>query len=119
MGFSIYEFTFISDRKNTVLFVGYQAEDTLGRALTDGAKEIKIFGKSYKVRAAIKKIDMLSAHADYNEILDWLSHFETSPKKVFVTHGEIEAAQLLKEKIEERFGWSVVIPKYSESFDLD
>ena len=61
----------------------------------------------------------LSAHADCNEILEWLGHFEGSPKKLFVTHGEIEAARALKKKIEERFGWSVIIPKYSESFDLD
>jgi metallo-beta-lactamase family protein len=109
----------ISDYKNTVLFVGYQAEKTVGRSLTEGAKEITIFGRPYKVHAQIKTVDMLSAHADYNEILAWLSFFESSPKKVFITHGEIEAAQSLKKKIEERFGWSAVIPKYLESFELD
>jgi len=110
---------FISDDKNTILFVGYQAEDTEGRALVEGAKEITIYDKRYKVRAKIKTINTLSAHADYNEILEWLSYFKTTPQKVFVTHGEKEASNSLKEKIKERFGWTVIIPKYSESFELD
>ncbi len=110
---------FISDPKNTILFVGFQARGTRGRDLVDGAQEIKLHGKQYPVRAEIKTIYTISAHADYGEILEWLSHFESAPKKVFVTHGEIEAAESLKKKIEERFGWSVVIPKYLESFDLD
>jgi metallo-beta-lactamase family protein len=110
---------FISDPKNTVLFVGFQAKGTEGHALVNGAKIIKIHGGAYTVQAEIKAIDTLSAHADYEEILAWLGHFENRLKKVFVTHGEIGAAQALKNKIEERFGWSVVIPKYLESFDLD
>jgi metallo-beta-lactamase family protein len=110
---------FISDAKNTVLFLGFQAKGTDGRALVDGAKEIRIYGRSYEVHAQIEMIDTLSAHADSNEILEWMSYFETAPKKTFITHGELEASQALKEKIEKRFGWSAVIPKYLESFDLD
>ncbi len=110
---------FISDSKNTVLFVGFQAEGTEGHTLVTGAKIIKIHNEPYTVRAEIKEIKTLSAHADYEEILEWLGHFENKPKKVFVTHGEVVAAQSLKNKIEERFGWSVVVPKYLESFDLD
>ncbi len=110
---------FISDSKNTILFVGFQAEGTRGRALVDGAKKIKIHGKTYQVNAKIKKIDSLSAHADYNEILEWLGYFESGPKKVFITHGEKESAESLKKKIEEKFGWSVMVPKYLESFELD
>jgi metallo-beta-lactamase family protein len=110
---------FISDPKNTVLFVGYQAEGTEGHALVNGAKIIKIHGGAHTVQAEIKALDTLSAHADYEEILAWLGNFENKLKKVFVTHGEIGAAQSLKKKIEERFGWPTVIPKYLESFDLD
>jgi metallo-beta-lactamase family protein len=110
---------FVSDPKNTVLFVGFQAQGTHGRALVDGAQEVKLHGKQYPVRAEIKTIYTISAHADSQEILEWLSHFESKPKKVFITHGELEAAESLKKKIEDRFGWSVVIPKYLESFDLD
>ncbi len=110
---------FISDPKNTVLFVGYQAEGTEGHALVAGAKAIKIHDESYSVRAEIKELESLSAHADYEEILEWLGHFESKIKKVFVTHGEIHAALALQKKIEERFGWTVVVPKYLESFDLE
>jgi metallo-beta-lactamase family protein len=110
---------FISDAKNTVAFVGYQAKGTQGRFLVDGSKELRIYGISYTVRAEIKTITALSAHADYKEIIDWLGYFEKPPKKIFLTHGEIESIESLKKKIEERFGWLVVIPKYLESFDLD
>lgn len=111
---------FISDAKNTILFVGYQAEGTKGNLLINGLKKIRIRGVMQPVRADIKILDTLSAHADYNEILQWLANFENKPKQVFVTHGEIHAAQSLKDKIEKRFGWSVVIiPKRLESFDLD
>lgn len=110
---------FVGDAKNTVLFVGFQGEGTTGRALVDGHKEIRIYGKFYPVHAEIKIINMLSAHADYKEALEWLSSFEKKPKKVFLTHGELEFAQAFKQKIEERFGWSVVVPKYLESFDLE
>lgn len=109
---------YISDQKNTILFIGFQAVGTLGRMLLEGKKEIKIHGEMYPVAAAIKKINALSAHADNHEIIDWLSHFENRPQKVFVTHGELRAAQALKKSIEERFGWSVVIPKYLESFEI-
>jgi metallo-beta-lactamase family protein len=119
-GRSLYHFRhYIDDRKNTVLFVGYQAPGTLGNALVHGKKEIWIYGKQYEVHAAIKIIKSLSAHADYNEILEWLSSFKEAPKKVFITHGELESAESLQEKIKERFGWNVIIPKYNDSFDLN
>ncbi len=109
---------FISNAKNTIAFVGFQAQGTKGHLLVEGAHEIRIFGIVYPVHAEIKTIDTLSAHADYEEILQWLAYFERPPKKIFLTHGEIESAQALKQKIEARFGWSVVIPNYLESFDL-
>jgi metallo-beta-lactamase family protein len=109
---------YITENKNTIVFVGFQASGTRGRTLIDGAQEIKIQGKLYQVHAKIKTINTLSAHADYNEILEWLGYFEHPPKKVFVTHGEFAAAQSLKKKIEDRFGWSVVIPRYLDSFNL-
>ncbi len=110
---------FISDPKNTVAFVGYQVEDTMGYILTHGTKEIKIEDKYYTIQAEIKNIDLFSAHADYNEILEWLGHFKTAPKKVFVTHGTLQAALNLQNKIEQRFGWSVKVPQYLEFFELD
>lgn len=110
---------YISDPKCTLILVGYQAEGTRGSELFGGAREIKLFGQTYEVNAKIKPLDLFSAHADYKEILEWLSHFEQAPKKVFLTHGEPASAQALKAKIEQRFGWQVVIPKYKESYDLN
>lgn len=110
---------YISDPKNAIVLVGYQAVGTMGRDLVDGKKKIRIFGKPYKVQAKIKMINLFSAHADYKEILDWLAHLERAPKTVYLTHGELASAQSLKTKIEQCFGWTVVIPKYQESFDLD
>jgi metallo-beta-lactamase family protein len=110
---------YVSDPQCTIIPVGYQALGTRGRDLVNGAKEINLFGKTYEVRAKVKTVDLFSAHADYNEILEWLGHFERSPQKIFLTHGDLASAQSLKAKIEHRFGWLVIIPKYQESFDLD
>jgi metallo-beta-lactamase family protein len=110
---------YISDPKSTLLLVGYQASGTRGSDLFGGADQIQLFGKMYQVKAKIEILDLFSAHADYKEILEWLSHFEQAPKKIFLTHGEPESAQALKEKIEQRFVSEVVIPKYEQSFELD
>jgi metallo-beta-lactamase family protein len=110
---------FVSDEKNTIMFVGYQAEGTRGYNLTHGVKKIQIDEEWYNVHANIKMIDSFSAHADYKEIIEWLGYIENKPKKIFITHGQPESAESLKKKIEERFGWTVVVPKYLESFDLD
>lgn len=111
---------FVSDPRNTVAFVGFQAAGTMGHALVNHAQRVHIQGESYPVHAEIKTIDILSAHADYPEILEWLSSFEHAPKKVFVTHGEPEASRALQSKIEERLKWPVVIiPHYLDSFNLD
>ncbi len=110
---------YISDAKNTIAFVGYQAKGTIGRSLVDGVKSIRLDGKAYRVRAEIAMIRVLSAHADYKEMLDWLGHFKPGPKEIFLNHGESKSALSLKKKIEKRFGWRVVVPKYLDSFDLD
>lgn len=109
---------YISDPNNTILFAGYQAKGTDGRLLTDGAETIRIFNKEYPVRATVKNIHSLSAHADADEIIQWLEHFEKGPKKIFLTHGELKSMLTLRKKIEDRFKWPVVIPTYGQSFDL-
>lgn len=109
---------FIGDKKNTILFAGYQASNTRGARLVHGETEIKIHGHLYPVRADVEKLDNMSAHADYEEILEWLSHFKQPPKKVFLTHGEPEAASSLKFKIEEHLGWQVEIPSYQDSVEI-
>jgi metallo-beta-lactamase family protein len=110
---------YITDPKNIIVLVGFQAYGTRGHDLEMGTKEINLYGKMFEVHAQIETVDLFSAHADSNEILEWLKHFQQVPKKVFLTHGELESAQALKKKIEERFGWTVIIPQYQDSFELD
>jgi metallo-beta-lactamase family protein len=111
--------TFISNPKNTILFTGYQAAGTRGQAIVHGAKEVKIHGQYYPVRAEIVLQDSLSAHSDYSETLNWLHHFQRPPKEVFLTHGEPVAADVLRSRIEETFNWKVRVPEYLEKVNLD
>lgn len=104
---------------NTLLFIGYQAEGTRGRHILEGGTEVKIHGEYVPVKAHVESISGFSGHADYQEILAWLMGFNRPPKKTFLVHGEPEAARALKEKIETRFGWEVVIPQFGETFELD
>lgn len=103
---------FAPDPKNTVVFAGYQATGTRGADMINGKKEIKAFGETIPVNAEIQVLSNMSAHADYEEILEWLAHFNHHPRKVFITHGEPEAAAALKAKIEEKYRWPCVIPDY-------
>ncbi len=97
--------------ESTVLFVGYQAEGCLGRRLVDGIKRVKIMGEEVVVRAKIQMMDGFSAHADRDQILDWVGHIQSpKPAKVFVVHGEAPAANALKEQIEQDFAESVYVP---------
>lgn len=110
----------ISDKRNTILFVGYQAQGTRGRRIVEGEKEIKIFGQMFPVEARIKKIDGLSAHADYEEILYWLDNFESKPSKIFLVHGEDNALASLKEKINSKYkNWDIEIAEYRETAALN
>jgi metallo-beta-lactamase family protein len=103
---------FAPDEKNTIVFAGYQAAGTRGADMINGKPDIKVFGQKIPIKAEVKVLSNMSAHADYQEILDWLSHFNHHPRKVYITHGEPEAANSLKEKIEERFKWQCVVPEY-------
>lgn len=105
--------------ENTILFAGFQAGGTRGDRMFKGEREIKIHGKMIPVRARIENLDTLSSHADYEEILLWLQKFKAPPKQVFITHGEPEASESLKSKIEERLGWKVTVPHYLDSFELN
>lgn len=109
---------YLGDARNTVLFAGFQAAGTRGDRLIRGETEIKIHGALRQVRAQIVKLDNMSAHADYGEILTWLENFRAPPRRVFITHGEPEAAQAMKEKIEEKFGWDAVVPAYMQTEEL-
>jgi len=111
--------SFITNPKNTILFTGYQAAGTRGQAITQGAKEVKIHGQYFPVRAEIVVQDSLSAHTDYQETMDWLHHFKRPIKEVFLTHGEPIAADVLRRRIHETFGWNCRVPEYLETVTLD
>ncbi len=109
----------LPDPRNTILFVGYQAEGTRGRTILDRHDSVKIHGRHVPIRAAVESISGFSGHADYQEILAWLMGFNRPPKMTFIVHGEPAASRALAQKIRRRFGWKVVIPKTGETFTLD
>ncbi|RED49363.1 MBL fold metallo-hydrolase RNA specificity domain-containing protein [Seonamhaeicola aphaedonensis] len=101
----------IDNPTTTVLLVGYQAEGTRGRQLQEGAHEIRFFGKYYPVKANIRTIESLSAHADQNEIIDWMKLIKNIPETVYLTHGEPSALDALRLKIKHVYKWNCTIPK--------
>ena len=109
----------IGRKESTVLFVGYQAANTLGREILEGAEKVRILGEEYEVNARIAKINGFSAHADQKELLRWMDMIEGTPKKVFVTHGEPDGANALRDKIEEHKGWNAQVAQYQEVVELD
>jgi len=109
----------VTDARNTVLFAGFQAGGTRGAALVGGAQQIKIHGEYWPVRAEIHNLEMLSAHADANEIMGWLENFAAPPKRTFVTHGEPTAADALRRRIEEELHWTCQVPEYLDEAVLE
>lgn len=108
----------LPDAKNTVLFVGYQAAGTRGRALVDGAREVKIHGQAVSVGARIARNDSMSAHADRNEILRWLETLPAAPRRLFLVHGEPMPMDALKQRVQEHFGWETATPAHRETVSL-
>jgi metallo-beta-lactamase family protein len=104
----------IDELSTTILLVGYQAEGTRGRQLLEGAQEIKFFGKYYPVKASVKHIESLSAHADQKDLLDWMSEIKNIPEKVYLIHGEPTALDAFRVKIKDTFNWNATIPKLSD-----
>jgi metallo-beta-lactamase family protein len=109
---------FAPDPKNTILFAGFQAGGTRGAAMMAGAKSIKMYGEYVPVRAQVHNLDMLSAHADADEILRWLGGFKTPPRMTFITHGEPAAADTLRHRIEEDLGWPCMVPDQGHRVEL-
>ena len=106
------------DRRNTILFSGFQAAGTRGRSMVEGAKEVKIHGQWVPINAEVANLPMLSAHADYEEILRWLSGLKRPPRKTFIVHGEPHAADALRVRIQDRLGWDCIIPQMMERHEL-
>lgn len=107
-----------ANEKDTLLFVGYQAEGTRGRKLLEGEKEVKIYGKMISFRMQINQIEGLSAHADQNELLNWLSDLKQKPSNIFIIHGEMEQAEAFKQKLREVKHWEAEIPQLNQSIEI-
>jgi metallo-beta-lactamase family protein len=105
------------NKKNTVLFVGYQAEGTLGRYILEGSKKVRMMGIEVVVNADIRRIGGFSAHSDYEGLLRWAAGFKKKPKRVFVMHGEPAAAAAFKEKLEDK-GFDSYVPHLGETTEL-
>ncbi|MBE5963922.1 MAG: MBL fold metallo-hydrolase [Lachnospira sp.] len=104
--------------ESTILFVGYQSTATLGRALLDGAKQVKLFAETIEVRAEITTLDGVSGHADKNGLIQWLQAFEKKPKKVFVVHGEDSVCEEFAECLRTEYNYNVEAPYTGATYDL-
>lgn len=108
----------LGDSRNMVLLTGFQAAGTRGRLLQEGASEIKMHGRFFQVRAEVRNLSGLSAHADQGELLSWLQGFKQAPAKTFLVHGEPQAADALRVKISDAFKWDVSVPKQMDRVEL-
>ena len=107
------------DSRNSIVFVGYQAEGTLGRQLVEGAKEVKLFGETIMVGAEIHNLEGFSGHADQKGLMDWLGGFQVKPKQIFLVHGETESKQDFAQLIREKFGYDPVVITENSEFELE
>ena len=106
------------DEKNTILFVGYQAVCTLGRALIEGATDVKLFGEPIHVAAHICQMPGISGHADVNGLINWARAFEEKPQKVFVTHGEDTVTEIFAKRLQDDLGYDTMAPFSGTVYDL-
>lgn len=104
--------------ESTVLFVGYQAQGTLGRRILDGEKTVRIHGEEIAVKADIERIEGFSGHADQKGLVEWVKNFTPKPKKIFLIHGEPDALETLSDVLLEETGNEVVVPKLGQIFEL-
>lgn len=109
---------FAPDPRNAILFTGFQAVGTRGAAIVAGAETVKIHGAYVPIRAEVKNLDMLSAHADANDVMRWLRNFVRPPRMTFVTHGEPVAADMLRRRIQDELGWPCRVPEHMDVENL-
>lgn len=106
------------DPRNTILFPGFQAPGTRGEAITRGAESVKIHGQYVPIRAEVMQVDVLSAHADQADLVNWLGACRRPPRHVYVTHGDSLASDLLRHAVEERHQYRVTVPDYGDEVEL-
>jgi metallo-beta-lactamase family protein len=109
---------FGGDPRNAIVLCGYQAGGTRGASLAAGARNLRVYGQDVSIHAEVVQLAAGSAHADADEILAWLGTAPRAPRKVFITHGEPEAADALRVQVERKLGWPAHVPDYLEQVDL-
>ena len=107
------------DSRNSIVFVGYQAEGTLGRMLIEGAKEVKLFGETISVKAEIHNLEGFSGHADQKGLMDWLSGFQQEPEQIFLVHGELESKKDFARLVSDKLGFHPVVITENSEFELE
>lgn len=107
------------NEKNSLVFVGYQAEGTLGRLLRDGKKRIKLLGEDINVKLEVHDVNGFSGHADMAGLLKWIDSFKKKPAKIFIVHGEDSSANNLAHEIEARFGTETIVPELGDSYEIE
>ena len=106
------------DPRNSIVFVGYQAEGTLGRLLLDGASEITLFNETIECKAEIHNLEGFSGHADRDGLLDWLKGFEKQPKQIFLVHGEMESKEDFAKTVKEQLGYDTIVVHGNSEYEL-
>ena len=106
------------DKKSSIVFVGYQAEGTLGKLLLDGIKEVTLFGEKIKVNAQIHNLEGFSGHADRDGLLAWIGGFQKEPKHIFLVHGEMEAKEDFAKTVEKKLGYKSIVVRGNSEFTL-
>ncbi len=109
----------ITRPESTILFVGYQANGTLGRKILDGEPEVRILGQVYPVKASVVQAHGFSSHADRKEILAWLKNIKNKPRRIFLVHGEKESALNFKTYLTDQTGWDIMVPNYQDEVVIE
>ena len=105
-------------KNSSIVFVGYQAEGTLGQRIRDGAKKVKLFGEEIHVNAEIYNVEGFSGHADKNGLLNWLKGFKEKPCRLFIVHGEGQAKEDFAKEVEQQLRIECIIPEYNEVYEI-
>lgn len=109
---------FVTDARNTILFSGFQAGGTRGASLVAGARELRMHGERFPVRAEVCQLETASGHADADEVIAWLRQLPSAPRHVFVTHGEPSASDALRQRLQSELGWAASVPEYRDEVQL-
>lgn len=109
---------YLPDHRSTVVLVGFQAAQTRGRRLSDGAKAVRLFGREVPVRAKVYDLPSMSVHADQSELISWLGNGVNQPHDVYIVHGEPAAAEALHDAIRQRLGWNAVVAEHGQQVQV-